>query len=70
MIEIFNIKARIKKGKYKLSTSIIEIFYRIQILRDWGHEDKDISKNKLYTDIPFTEIYNRKKAKEMNDKKL
>jgi len=69
MIRIFGIKPKIKNGRYKLTPSEIEIFYRIQLLRDWGHEDEEISSKKLYTDLPFIEIYNRKKAEEVKSNK-
>ena len=69
MIKYFGIKPKIKNGRYKLSPSEIEIFYRIQLLRDWGHKDEEISSKKLYTDLPFVEIYNRKKSQELEKNK-
>ncbi len=68
MIDYFSIKPKFKKGRYKLIPAEIEIFYRIQLLRDWGHPDEEILSKKLYMDIPFTEIFNKKKAEEIKNK--
>ena len=69
MIDYFSIKPKFKKGKYKLIPAEIEIFYRIQLLRDWGHPDEEILVKKLYEDTKFLEIYNKKKAEEIKKKK-
>lgn len=64
MIDYFGIKPKLKKGRYKLVPADIEIFYRIQYLRDWGYLDENILSKKLYEDTKFLEVYNRKKAEE------
>jgi hypothetical protein len=68
MIDYFGIKPKIKKGVYKLIPAEIEIFYRIQLLRDWGQPDEEILAKRLYGDTKFLEIYNRKKAEEIKNK--
>ncbi len=69
IIKIFGIRPKTKKGVIKLVVSEIEIFYRIQLLRDWGHSDNEISDKKLYTDLPFAQIFNDKKASEIEQRK-